>query len=151
MKTSYKIGDIMTEEPVTISPKTTIQECARIMEEKHVGSLIIKEDRLLGIITEQDIVRKAIALGIEPKTTPVREIMEKNLFMVGPEADIYDALVLMNEKNIRHLPVVSNKRMVGFLTIKDILKVQPQLFDLVVEKFELREQERKLRSIDSGF
>lgn len=146
METGYKIGDIMTEKPITVISDTTIQQCAQIMQEKHLGSLIVKENNIHGIITEQDIVRKVIALGIDPKTTPVKEIMEKNLITVEPRQDIYQALVLMNANNIRHLPVINNDRMVGFITIKDILKVQPQLFDLVVDKFELREQERKLRS-----
>ena len=57
--------------------------------------------------------------------------------------DIYDALVKMRDNNIRHLPVVENNEMVWLLTIKDILKIEPQLFELIVEKFELREESRK--------
>ncbi|MBW2970751.1 CBS domain-containing protein [Candidatus Woesearchaeota archaeon] len=56
---------------------------------------------------------------------------------------MYDSLVLMRDYNIRHLPVVHKKELVGYLTIKDILKIEPQLFELIVEKFELREEHRK--------
>ena len=67
----------------------------------------------------------------------------KTLFTIEGESDIYDALVIMRDENIRHLPVVNKGEMVGLLTLKDILKIQPALFELIVEKFELREEENK--------
>jgi len=144
MKTGYKVGDAMTKKPITISPNTSLEECSKIMANNHVGSVIIKEDNILkGILTEQDIVRKAVALGLDTKKTNVGEIMIKELKTIAPEDDVYDALVTMKDLNIRQLPVVEKGKMVGLLTLKDILKIQPQLFDLLVEKFELREESRK--------
>jgi len=144
MKTGYKVGDAMTIHPVTVNEDTTLKECAEIMAEKHVGSLLIEEKgRVVGIVTEQDLVRKAIANLLDPASTPVKKIMEKELLTISPDKDIYDALKIMRDYNIRHLPVIDKGRFVGFLTIKDILKIQPQLFDLIVEKFELREEARK--------
>ena len=69
--------------------------------------------------------------------------METKLLMISPSDDIYDALIKMRDSNIRHLPVVEHGKMVGLLTLKDILKIEPQLFELLVEKFELREETRK--------
>ena len=144
MKTGYKIGDAMTFKPVFVSPNTTLIECSKLMSEKHVGSLIIKSNgKPEGIITEQDIVRKAVAKCKDFTQTTAEDIMETNLHAVHPEDDIYDALMIMNDFNVRHLPVIHNHHLVGFLTIKDVLKIEPTLFDLVVRKFEIREEDHK--------
>ncbi len=144
MKTGYKVGDAMTIHPVTISKEITLKKCANIMKENHVGSLLVEEKgKVIGIITEQDMVRKAMAKLLDPAKTPVKKIMEKELLIINPKKDIYDALKLMRDHNVRHLPVLEKGKFVGFLTIKDILKIEPQLFELIVEKFELREETRK--------
>ena len=143
-KTGYKVCDAMTEHPVVVSPKTRLKECSKIMNEKHVGALIVKEnDALLGLITEQDIVRKVIAKGINPLKEKVGGYMEKNVVTISPKDDIFEALTKMRNLNIRHLPVIDGKKMVGLLTLKDALKIQPQLFSLLLDKFELREESRK--------
>jgi len=114
------------------------------MAKNHVGALVIKENHSTGgLITEQDIVRKVIAKGINPLTKKVRDYMAKKLLTVSPNDDIYDGLIKMRDSNIRHLPVVEKGKMVGLLTLKDILKIEPSLFDLIVEKFEIREETRK--------
>jgi signal-transduction protein with cAMP-binding, CBS, and nucleotidyltransferase domain len=144
IKTGCKVSDAMTEKPISVLPDKTIAECANVMLTQHVGSLLImKGDVLHGIITEQDIVRKVIAENRSPQATTVGDAMITDMITISPDADIYDALVLMRDNNIRHLPVIHKKNLVGYLTIKDILKIQPQLFDMVVEKFELREEENK--------
>ncbi|MEK6808547.1 MAG: CBS domain-containing protein [Nanoarchaeota archaeon] len=144
MKTGYKIADAMTERPIYATSAITLTECAKMMDDNHVGSLIIKDkDSLKGVITEQDIVRKAVAKGLDTDKTKVSDIMETQLLTVKPDDDIYDALVLMRDYNIRQLPVMEKNKLLGLLTLKDILKIEPQLFDLVVEKFELREASRK--------
>ncbi|MCH8003220.1 MAG: CBS domain-containing protein [Nanoarchaeota archaeon] len=142
MKSGFKVADAMTINPVSVSPDISLLECAKIMSEKHVGAVVVKDWNSLGILTEQDIVRKAVARGFDVNEN-VRGLMEKNLITISPNTDIYDALIKMRDNNIRHLPVVENNEMVGLLTIKDILKIEPQLFDLIVEKFELREESRK--------
>ena len=144
MKTGYKVLDAMTTKPVTVLPNTTLQKCAQIMDKEHVGTLIIKDNgNLLGVIAEQDIVRKVVAKGVNPVDKVVEDCMETNLETIGPEVDIYEALIKMRDLNIRHLPVVESGEMVGLLTLKDILKIEPQLFDLIVEKFVIKEETRK--------
>jgi len=142
MKSGYKVADAMTVNPVSINPDTTLLECAKLMSEKHVGAVVVKNWNSVGILTEQDIVRKAVANGVDVNEK-VKGFTETNLITINPDADIYDALIKMRDNNIRHLPVVESNEMVGLLTIKDILKIEPQLFDLIVEKFELREESRK--------
>ncbi|MCH9030582.1 MAG: CBS domain-containing protein [Bacteroidetes bacterium] len=142
MKSGIQVADAMTINPVSVSPDISLLECAKIMSEKHVGAVVVKDWNSLGILTEQDIVRKAVAKNINMNES-VKNFTETKLITISPDTDIYDALIKMRDSNIRHLPVVENNEMVGLLTIKDILKIEPQLFDLIVEKFELKEESRK--------
>ncbi len=144
MKTGYKVYDCMTTKPISVTSDSSLGQCAKIMAKNHVGALVIKDNhKSIGLITEQDIVRKVVAKGINPLTKKVKDFMEKKLKTVLPNSDIYDALIIMRDSNIRHLPVVDNGKMVGLLTLKDVLKIEPSLFDLLVEKFEIREETRK--------
>ena len=134
----------MTKAPIVVDPNTSIVDCAKTMLENHIGSLLVGENgKLLGIITEQDIVRKVVAKTNDLEKSKVEDYMEKRLFTITPEADILDAIKMMSEANIRHLPVKNNNKMIGFVTLKDILKIEPELFELMVDKIELRESERK--------
>ena len=144
MKTGYRVYDCMTTKPISVSSDASLEECANVMSQNHVGALVIKDNhQSKGLITEQDIVRKAIAKRINPLTKKVKDFMETKLITINSNDDIYDALIKMRDSNIRHLPVVENGKMVGLLTLKDVLKIEPQLFELLVEKFELREETRK--------
>src|SRR3989338_5604120 len=134
----------MTTKPISVPSDVSLEECAKVMAKNHVGALVIKDNhQSKGLITEQDIVRKVVANGINPLTKKVRDFMETKLMTIPSNSDIYDALIKMRDSNIRHLPVVENGKMIGLLTLKDILKIEPQLFELLVEKFELREETRK--------
>lgn len=147
MKTGYKVCDVMTNKPIVVAPTLSLEACAQMMNKHHVSTLVVKDShKAAGIITEQDIVRKVVAKQISPKE-PVKKFMETKLVTIAPEQDIYEALLLMKDHNIRHLPVMNGKKMIGLLTLKDVLRIQPQLFDLLVEKFELREAEAKLSLI----
>ena len=144
MKTGYKVCDAMTKKPIIVPKNITISKCAKIMHKENIGSLVIGEKRILyGIVTEQDLVRKVLAPEIDIKKTPVSKIMTKRLFTVSPEIDLFDAINLMNDYNIRHMPVIAKKRVIGYLTLKDILRIQPQLYELIVDKFNIKHEEHK--------
>ncbi len=143
METGYKVCDAMTKMPIAVSPDKTIQECSQLMSTHDIGSLLIKKDHVLkGIITDEDIVRKVVAKGLNLKEK-VEKHMAKKLITITPDQDIFEALNIMMEEDIRQLPVVSNKKMVGLLTMKDILKLEPELFDLIVDKINIKEEEHK--------
>ncbi len=144
METGIKVLDAMTKNPIYITSEVTIGECASLMAEEHVGAVVVKDKgNIQGLITEQDIVRKVIAKGINPIHEKVKGYMQTNLITIKPDDDIFEALMKMREENIRHLPVVDDSQLLGLLTIKDILRIEPQLFELLVDKFEIREAERK--------
>jgi CBS domain-containing protein len=146
LETGYKVGDCMTLHPIMVSCDMSISACAKLMKEKHVGSLLVEnEKKLVGLLTEQDLVRNGLAEGKNPETTKADEVMIKieELVTISPEQDLFQALKVMRDYNIRHLPVMDGELLVGFLTSKDILKIQPQLFELLAEKIVLREENRK--------
>lgn len=144
MKTGILVSDAMTINPVVVSPDLTIKECANLMKKNNVGSLIVKEDHtLLGIITEEDLVYEVIAKNLDVEKIRVKTVMVKEVITIDPSQDIYDALVKMNKSNIRQLPVTKGNRLLGLLTLKDILKIEPQLFELISAKYQIRESERK--------
>lgn len=144
MKTGLNVMEAMTKEPISVSPDASVKECAKLMKNHHVGSLVVKENnRVLGIISEQDLVYKVIAVNKSVHKTTAKDIMTSDPVIISPDKDIFEALVKMRDCNVRRLPVIDNGKLVGFLTSKDILKVEPQLFELLVDKIELREQASK--------
>jgi CBS domain-containing protein len=144
MTATFKVIDAMTTRPISVKPGTTLVECAKIMKDKNVGSVLVLEGKVLhGIVTEWDFVRKAIADELDIQKSTVDNIMCRSVQTIEPNVNLFDAIVIMTEMDIRHLPVVENGEFIGFLTSKDILKIEPALFDIIVEDFELREEERK--------
>ena len=143
-ETGIKVHDAMTHNPVTVLVDTTLQECAKVMAETHVGALLIKDgEKIVGVVTEQDIVRKGVLNDMKSSKTPIKEIMETNLIKIDPKEDIVKALQMMGKLNVKHLPVFDKDEFVGLLTTKDVLKIEPQLFEILAEKIELKEEAHK--------
>jgi len=144
IRTGYTVGDAMTMKPVTIPASKTLREASKIMANEHVGSLLVIEDgEITGIITERDIVKKGVATLGNPALKKVKEVMVTDLVTTTPDEDIFEALRIMRDYNFRHLPVKHNGKIVGLVTMKDILKIEPDLYEILVEKIQLREAERK--------
>jgi len=134
MKTGLKVLDAMSQNPVTISPTKTILECSRVMLKKNIGSiLIVNGNNLQGILTEKDLVN-FIAKGLNPKKVLVSKIMTKKIDTIEPEADLFEALTKMKIEKVRRLPVVYKNKLAGMLTLNDILKIQPALFEIIQER-----------------
>ncbi len=106
----------------TISPNATLREAAEIMREKKLGALLVSEGGVeVGIISESDFVRKVVALGKNAETTPVREIMNHPLITIDLDQNAKDANDLMAEKRIRHLLVTDRGKIVGILSVRDLV------------------------------
>ena len=150
VQTGYRVCDVMTRKPIAVTPETTIKECATVMKENNVSSLVVKEgDMLRGHITDDVLIRNVLAEGLDVDSTTAADVMLVKVATIEPKMDIYDALITMRDYETRQLPVVDREngnKLVGLLTLKDILKIQPQLFDLLVDKIVLREEEQKLTS-----
>ena len=109
-----------------IDSASTVYDAIVKMVEGNVGALLVYEgDRLAGIVTERDYLRRVTLQGRDERTTPVREIMTSELVFVGPEASIEECMAVMTERRIRHLPVLTDDQtVVGLVSIGDVVKFQ---------------------------
>ncbi len=109
-----------------IAAAATVYDAIVKMVEGNVGALLVYEgDRLAGIVTERDYLRRVTLQGRDERTTPVREIMSSELVFVGPEASVEECMAVMTERRIRHLPVLTeNQDVVGIVSIGDVVKFQ---------------------------
>jgi CBS domain-containing protein len=108
---------------VTVSPDTSVMEALKLMSEKNIGSVIVMQgDQYLGIVTERDYSRKIALKGKNSATTTVSEIMSSDLPSVNPADSIEHCMELMTTKNIRYMPVFENKKLVGIVSMSDVVK-----------------------------
>jgi signal-transduction protein with cAMP-binding, CBS, and nucleotidyltransferase domain len=147
MKVGIKVGDVMTKKFISASSSMNAVDCAKLMAKKRVGSLLIIEgQKLKGIITEGDIML-AVAKEKNLKKTRINGIMTKKIVGISPSKDISDALLLMKNKSVRWLPVLAGRNVIGLLTEKDILKIQPDLADITMQNIKIAEEEEKWKRI----
>ena len=145
MRTGIKVFDAMTKKPVIASPDETVKACALRMIKDNVGSLLIlQREKILGFVTERDIIRKIVARDLDAKTTKIAKIMTKEIISIEPNRDIYDAILLMNAEEVRRLPVISKGKIVGLITIKDIVKINPAMLELFMHRIHVREESKKI-------
>jgi len=119
-----KVGDVMTGRPRAVTPETPLTEVAQMMEAEDVGSIpVVENDRLVGIVTDRDIVVRAIAKGKDPKGMPASAISTRELVTVGPDDDLSDALELMVRHQVRRLAVMGeDEQLVGVISQADVAR-----------------------------
>ncbi len=114
------VREVMSTELVAVEPTATIAEAATLMGEHRVGSaLVLEGGRLVGILTERDVLR-ALAAHFDAARQPVAQWMTRDPTTIGPDATVRDALELMLARGFRHLPVVEDDRVVGMVSIRDL-------------------------------
>jgi CBS domain-containing protein len=122
MGTSIK--EVMTRDVRACEPNATVADAAKVMAQEDVGPVPIVEDgRLIGIVTDRDIVVRVVAEGRDPNATTVSEIASTELVTVSPDDDLDEALKLLAERQIRRLPVVEGDRLVGIVAQADIARL----------------------------
>ena len=106
-----------------VKPDDTVFDSLKLMAEKEVGALLVMDqDRLVGIVTERDYARKVILEGKSSKDSSVAEVMTKHVLCVTPERTVDECMALMTDKRARHLLVVDHKRVIGLVSIGDLVK-----------------------------
>lgn len=143
MKKTISVRYGMTRNPVIVAPNDSAESAAKKMIKDGVGSLLVEENgRLRGIVTEKDLIEKIVARNVNPKKIAVSKIMSNIIITIDPERDILDAIKIMNERKVRRLPVIdATGRLLGLITIHDILKLQPDLFEIIAEKNKINPHE----------
>ena len=117
-----KVREVMTDRPRCVTLETPISEVAQLMESEDIGSLpVLEGDQLAGMITDRDIVIRAVAKGKDPRGMPVREVASRELVTVYADDDLANALKKMASEQVRRLPVVDeDNRLVGVLAQADV-------------------------------
>jgi len=121
-----------------ISPDVMVIEALRIMDEKNVGAILVMEDnKLIGIFSERDYARKVVLKDKASNTTSIREIMTGNVFTVKSSTSVDECMRIMTEKNFRHLPVVEDEKVLGLISIGDLIR------------FVIEEQKDTIKNLES--
>jgi CBS domain-containing protein len=136
---NMSVRDIMTSEVVTMSPEDTALEVAKSMSKADISSIIVvSKARPVGIITEEDLVRRVIATELDPTTTKASQIMSSPLIHVTLDTSLTDAMRVMARSGIQRVAVLKNESLVGIVTSRDILQWSPELIDVLVESLRMK-------------
>jgi len=108
---------------ISIAPDCTVFEAIKLMSEKNVGALpVLDGEKLVGILSERDYARKVILEGRSSRETVVRDIMTDKVMFIRPDNNNEECMALMTDKFLRHLPVIENDRVIGMISIGDVVK-----------------------------
>ena len=125
MKTSYPISSILHQKSPalwSVAPEATVFDAIKLMAGKNIGALLVMSGgKLIGVFTERDYARKVALEGKTSKKTQVLEIMPKEIISVAPDDSVEDCMKLMTEHRVRHLPVLEGEKVVGIISIGDLV------------------------------
>ncbi len=123
MKTVKEILQTKGHDVLSITPDTTVYEALKIMADKNVGALVVLNgETVAGLLSERDYARKVILHGKSSREMQVREIMTSKVYYMRPEQSLQDCMAQMTDKRVRHLPVLEGDRLVGIISIGDVVK-----------------------------
>jgi CBS domain-containing protein len=126
-----------TRPVVRVTPEQSVLDAIKVLASENIGAAIVMSgERLAGIFSERDYTRKVVLKGRASETTRVEEIMTANVVVVSPRTKTRDCMAIMTEKNIRHLPVVDEGRVIGMVSIRDIVSDIIADQDFTIEQLE---------------
>ena len=121
----------------SVEPDTPVFQALELMAEKNCGAvLVLKADRLVGILSERDYARKVILKGKSSKNTLVKSIMSTRVVCIRTDQTVNDCMALMTDKRIRHLPVLQDKKLVGVISIGDVVKAVISEQEFIIHQLE---------------
>ena len=146
------VSDVMTRYPITINAKTNLQECAKTMIAKKVGSLLLidksRKKKLVGFLSQKDILWALVKKSKEDlKNIRAIDVSPRKIATIKPNSTIDDALKKMKKTKFERLPVIHENELVGMITIKDILTFNPEIYTELEEFAQIREEAEKLQRI----
>lgn len=125
-----EVKHAMTKKVMVIKPDATIKDAAKIMTKYRVGCLVVMEDnKLVGILTELDIIWKVVAGDLNSNTTKVSDVMTKKVLTIKANQTLEEATHIMVENKIKKLPVLEGNKLVGIVTATDLISVQPKMIE----------------------
>jgi len=136
------VDEAMTKKPITASTDEIVMNIAETMKKNDIGSMLIVDgEKLVGIITSEDLIKRIILPKRDPEKTTAKEIMTTKLITVSPDDDLEDAVKIMIDNGIKRLPVVDDGKLVGILTDGDVMRISPKLIEAFSSKEFVEEPE----------
>ena len=137
MKKVRDILEVKGRDVWSIGPDASVFDALKLMAEKDIGALVVLDGgNLVGIISERDYARKIVLLGRASPTTQVKEIMTTDVVCVDPERNVDECMALVTEKRVRHLPVLENGKLIGLISIGDLVKSIITEQQFIIEQLE---------------
>ena len=138
MKTLHRLLAAKGREIFSIGPDSTVYDALGVMGAKNVGALLVMaDDRLIGILSERDYARKVVLEGRRSRDVKVSEIMSPQVVCVAGERTVEDAMAIMTEKRVRHLPVVAGNKVEGVVSIGDVVKAVIEEKEFHIQQLEM--------------
>jgi len=123
MDKPFIVGQIMTRNVVTVSPDDNVYRAAALMAERGVSScVVVRDEKPVGVVTERDLVRKVLAMRLSPVRTKVAAVMSYPVIVVGENTSVLEAIDIMARNSVRRVVVVKDDRLVGIVTITDLVR-----------------------------
>ena len=142
MKTVRQLLEAKGRQIYSVSPDTIIYDALKLMAENRIGALLVLEGQhLAGVFSERDYAREVVLKGKTSRTTPVKDVMSTTVITVTPDHTVEDCMNLMSGKRIRHLPVMEDNRVIGVLSIGDLVKET-----IAYQEFLIRQLESYIQS-----
>ncbi len=143
------VSDIMTREPLTMKPNASLLECAKKMVQKKTGTLLLSDKKkLVGLISRHDILWALMKKSKEDLSKiEAKDISPKKIAVIRPSATLDEAIKKIKDLKFAKLPVIDNNKIVGIVTIKDILSFHPELYPELEEFASIREESEKLKLV----
>jgi CBS domain-containing protein len=137
MKTVRQLLDSKGSEAISVAPDSNVLDALKLMAQREIGAvLVVQGARLVGIMSERDYARKVILKGKSSQDTLVREIMTERVMYARPEQTVPELMALMTNKRVRHLPVLEGDRLVGVLSIGDLVKETISEQEFIIRQLE---------------
>ena len=121
------IRDVLAEKQqqpvVSVSPVTPVRQTARVMSERKIGAiLVVQRGKIIGVFTERDLMTRVVAASRDPSSTAVSQVMTPDPLSIGPETTVPEAMRMMNDYRLRHLPVVDGDDLIGIVSARDLTR-----------------------------
>jgi len=144
-----KIENVMVSDVVTVEAGATVRQAVDLMNKHEIGCLIVVdgEEKPVGILTERDLLTRVLAKRKDPVRIKVSQVMSKPLITGTPHMDLETAVILMFKKKIKKLPVVEDGRLVGLVTLTDMVRVQPQIIKILKKLAKTEPPPKRMKKI----
>ena len=137
MQTALDILRMKGQSVFSVAPTDTVLHALGVMAEREIGAvLVLDDDRLVGILTERDYARRVVLMGRSSRDSAISDVMTATVVCVRPEQTISECMALMTNRRVRHLPVVEHKRVVGMISIGDLVKATIADQEFVIEQLQ---------------